>query len=148
MIEDILSRRKLMFALVSLCICKTATPVLADGGGNSGSGSGGSGSGSNSGSGSGNDGHGGGDDDDGADNSGKGNRHNHEQDDVRQAVLDGKAVSLKRLLSHIANNYPGRVLDINLRQSSDHFVYRVKMLTPRKKLMTIKLNAISLAEDT
>lgn len=138
MIEDILSRRKLMFALVSLCICQMATPVLADdGGSNSGSGS----SGSNSGSGSGNSG---GDDDDGDDNSGKGNRHNREQDDVRQAVLDGRAVSLKRLLSHIADNYPGRVLDINLRRSSDHFVYRVKMLTPRKKLTTIELNAVSL----
>jgi uncharacterized membrane protein YkoI len=127
-----------MFALVSLCICQMATPVLADdGGSNSGSGS----SGSNSGSGSGNSG---GDDDDGDDNSGKGNRHNREQDDVRQAVLDGRAVSLKRLLSHIADNYPGRVLDINLRRSSDHFVYRVKMLTPRKKLTTIELNAVSL----
>jgi hypothetical protein len=145
MIEDILSRRKLMFALVSLCICQMATPVLAKDG-DSGSGSSGSNSGSGNSGGDGQDDDD--DDDDGDDNSGKGNRHNHEQDDVRQAVLDGKAVSLKRLLSHIANNYPGRVLDINLRQSSDHFVYRVKMLTPRKKLMTIKLNAISLAEDT
>jgi hypothetical protein len=140
MIEDILSRRKLMFALVSLCICQMATPVLADdGGSNSGSGSSGSNSGSGNSGGDGQD-----DDDDGDDNSGKGNRHNREQDDVRQAVLDGKAVSLKRLLSHIADNYPGRVLDINLRRSSDHFVYRVKMLTPRKKLTTIELNAVSL----
>lgn len=138
MIEDILSRRTLMFALISLCICQMATPVLAKDG-DSGSGSSGSNGGSGNSSGDGQD-----DDDDGDDNSGKGNRHHREQDDVRQAVLDGKAVSLKRLLSHIADNYPGRVLDINLRRSSDHFVYRVKMLTPRKKLTTIELNAVSL----
>jgi uncharacterized membrane protein YkoI len=115
--------------------------------GESGGGSGNSGSGSgNSGSGNGSSG----DDDDGADDdeSDSGDSHNGRRGDDHEnalkAVRRGKAVSLQKLKDHLAAQYPGKILDVNLRRSSGDYFYNVRILAKGNRIKVFSLNALTL----
>jgi hypothetical protein len=138
-----LSRRSLLVAL--LFAANFAADVALAKDGDSGSGSGNSGSGSNnSGSGSGDDGddRDDGDDDDGGDPSSGGRDDDHER--ATEAVRRGKAVPLKKLREHLAQNFPGKILDVSLRRRSGDYYYNVRILAKGNRLKMLSLNALTL----
>ncbi len=125
-----LTRRQLLLALL-LSGAAIACPDAAytkDGEESSGSGS----------SGSGDDDH---DDDDDDDD---GDDDDSEADEAKSAVGEGRAVSMRRLLQHLKQNYPGRVLDVDLKRSSGRYHYRVKVLQPSGRVLRLRLDAVTL----
>ena len=146
------SRRSLLLMMLGLAIALPAADAHADddgseGGGGSGSGSGGSGSGSGS----------GGKSDDGDDDSGKdqdedgdndseiGETGSQEAAEARNAVVEGQAKPLNDLISFLQENYPGQILDVDLKQESGKFEYRLKILQDTGKVIKLRLDAMTLA---
>jgi hypothetical protein len=68
------------------------------------------------------------------------------QNQVRDAVQSGKAVSLPLVLAYMANNYKGQVLDIKLRLSLYGYYYDVKYLDASNHLLTVALDAKTLTK--
>ncbi len=141
-----LSRRELLMALL-LGTGLIANPGSAfakdgsdDGGGSSGSGSSGSDGGDD----------GGGDDgggDDGGDDSeddDKDEDSDSEADEAKSAVNAGHAVSMRVLKRHLRQNFPGKILDIDLKHSSGRYQYRVKVLEAGGKVLRLRLDAQTL----
>jgi hypothetical protein len=113
----------------------------SDGGGNGGSGGGGSGSGSGgSGSGGGSGGSGSGS---GGSRSGGGKAGDHER--AKKAVNSGEAVSLQKLVAHLKAKYPGRILSVSLTRRFGSYVYKVRVLGEKNKIMRLTLDAKTLA---
>lgn len=151
-----LSRRSLLLTMLGLAIALPAADAHADDDDGGGSG-GGSGSGSgNSGSGGGSDDHDGGDsgDDDGKDDdksedgdndSEIGESGSQEAAEAKNAVLEGQARPLSDLLSYLKQNYPGQILDVDLKQRSGKFEYRLKILQDTGKVIKLRLDAMTLA---
>lgn len=128
MFPDI-NRRQLLLALLmsgAAIACPDAA-LAKDGEESSGSGS----------TGSGDDDHDDDDDDDGDDD-------DSEADEAKSAVGEGRAVSMRRLLQHLKQNYPGRVLDVDLKRSSGRYHYRVKVLQPSGRVLRLRLDAVTL----
>jgi len=161
-----LSRRSLLLMMLGLAIALPTADAHADddNGGGTGGGSG-SGSGS-SGSGGGSDDHDGGDDgkNDGGDDSGKddgdgdsgkdedgdndseiGETGSQEAAAAKNAVLEGQAKPLTDLFSFLQQNYPGQILDVDLKQHSGKFEYRLKILQDTGKVIKLRLDAMTLA---
>jgi hypothetical protein len=149
-----LHRRRLLLALLmGASLLAVSDGAKADDGeddgGSSNSGSGSSGSGS-SGSGSSNDD--GDEDDDSGDDDNRTDDGNDDEDGddgkeaqkAREAVADGKAVPMRLLLRHLRTNYPGKLLDVDLKRSWGHFEYRVKILQASGKVIHLRLDAITL----
>jgi hypothetical protein len=145
-----LSRRSLLLALFVAANFAASFVLAKDGdsggSGNSGSGSGNSGS-SNSGPGNsssgGNDGEDD-DDEDDDDDSGRDGRRSDDHEKVIKAVQRGKAVSLKKLKDHLADQYPGKILDVNLRRFSGDYFYNVRILAKGNRIKVYSLNALTL----
>jgi hypothetical protein len=140
-----------IFAVLSLSV---GSKVFAsdDGGNHGGSGGGSQHSGEGGGDGGGGDG---GDNDSGENNhsgSGSGTTpisnsgQSITQNQVRDAVQSGKAVSLPLVLAYMANNYRGQVLDIKLRSSLYGYYYDVKYLDASNHLLTVALDAKTLTK--
>lgn len=129
------SFKNLLFAaLVIMVIGLSFEHAWADkgsGGGNSGSG--------NSGSGSGNSGHGSGNDDDDDENE----YEDHDQDYAKSAVEQGNAAPLWQLKIYLRENYPGKIINVNLQRRAGRYIYRVKILSSSGRLSTIRLDAIT-----
>lgn len=145
-----LSRRSLLLATFLAANFAAGFAMAKDGDSGSGSGNSGSGSG-NSGSGSsGGDDDGGDDDDDGDDsnenNSGNshGGRHGNDHEKAIKAVQRGKAVSLQKLRDHLADHYPGKILDVNLRRRAGNYFYNVRILATGNRIKVLSLNALTL----
>ncbi len=111
------------------------------GGGNSGSGS------DNSGSGSDDDNDDDDDEDDDLDSS-SGSSKSGDHNSAYKAVKKGKAVSLRKLKVHLAQNYPGKILSINLLKSRGSYYYRVRILSSGNRIKTVTLNALNLKMRT
>jgi hypothetical protein len=112
-----------------------------DSGGNSGSGHDDN---DNSGS-SGNDGHGGSDDGKSGDD-GKGSGRTRGRDDgdrIRQAVKNGKAASLRKILPAVRKLYPGEVVNIRLTGSGSSLIYRIRVISILNKLIEVRVDAFS-----
>lgn len=137
------TRRAFLAALIGISVGLSATGALAD------SDDGGGSSGSNSGSGSSNSGSG--EDSDDADDS---EDDSDEEEDARigsleasaakAAVSEGKAVSLTKLIAFIKLNYPGKVLDVDLKKSSGRYQYRIKILKDTGEVVKLRLDAMTL----
>ena len=67
------------------------------------------------------------------------------QDEVRAAIASEKAATLPLLLAYLKSKYPGKVLDVKMRQSEDNLVYEVKLLSKAVFLRTLLLDAKTLA---
>ncbi len=121
------------------------------GGGSSGSGGGGSGSGgSGSGGKDGNDDDGGehdseSEDDDGDNDSEIGETGSNQAREAQKAVVEGKAKPLTDLLTFLNDNYPGQILDVDLKRSNGIFEYRLKILQDTGKVIKLRLDAMTLA---
>lgn len=104
-------------------------------GGGSGGGSGSSG-GTGSGSGS-------------SSNSQSGASGNHDDDssEAQNVVQSGKAVSLNSLLNYVSSNYPGTVINVDLKKDGADYTYQVKLLTEDNKLRIVNLDAKQLKEQ-
>jgi uncharacterized membrane protein YkoI len=63
---------------------------------------------------------------------------------IQDAVIQGKAVSLSKLMKFLSANYDGRVINVDLKKLDTKYVYQVKLLTPDNKLLTLKLDALKL----
>jgi hypothetical protein len=160
-------RRFILICATSLVLGFGAAPALAedggddgggdDGGSGGGSGSGGSGSGSN-GSGGGNGGSGGsgsgsgddGSDNDGDDDSGNGSGSKNgkgkakDQDRAQDAVAAGKAAPLLKLKEFLKQNYPGKILKIDLNKRFGSYVYKVRILQAGNRVKSMTLDALTL----
>jgi hypothetical protein len=162
---DLVSTRKYLFAFFFAALSlSVAGKVFADDhGGNSGSGGESSHSGENQGGGnggshnSGDDGGGDNDNDEGGHSGGSGgggggttttstsnSGQSITQNQVRDAVQAGKAVSLPLVLAYMDNYYKGQVLDIKLRESLFGYYYDVKYLDASNRLLNVALDAQTL----
>lgn len=145
-----LNRRALLMAIV-LATSFLAAPAFSedgDSGGDSDSGGGSDNSGSgsdNSGSGDDNDNDDNDNDDDNDDdddnNSGSG-KEDHNR--ALRVVKDGKAVPLRKLKSYLAQNYPGKILNVSLQRKSGKYYYRVRILSSANRIKTLSINALTL----
>lgn len=68
------------------------------------------------------------------------------QNQVRDVVQSGKAVSLPLVLAYMDNYYKGQVLDIKLRSSLFGYYYDVKYLDATNHLLTVALDAQTLTK--
>jgi hypothetical protein len=68
------------------------------------------------------------------------------QNQVRDVVQSGKAVSLPLVLAYMDNYYQGQVLDIKLRSSLFGYYYDVKYLDASNHLLTVALDAKTLTK--
>jgi uncharacterized membrane protein YkoI len=71
-------------------------------------------------------------------------RSQNEISNAANAVKSGKAVSLRKLMSHVKANYGGKVLDVKLNRGLFRYSYRVKHLGSNGRLQTLRLDALSL----
>jgi hypothetical protein len=138
-----MNRRSLLAGAALFVLLQSISPVLADGGDNDGGGNGGSGGGDNSGS--------GGDDDDDSDddssgsgNSGDGKHGTKDQYLAHKAVAKGSAVSLLKLKTFLAKNYPGKILKLNLEKRPGGYIYQVRILQQGNRVKNLTLDARTL----
>jgi hypothetical protein len=150
----VLERRKFLILLAgSVLSSGLVLPACADpGGGNSGNGGGnGNGGGGNSGNGShggdrGNSGHGKSGSDDGKGNSGDEGDEGKDVDDqktARTAVKNGKAASLREILTAVRRRYKGEIVDVDLSRRGAQYTYRIKLLAQDGRLFSLTVDAAS-----
>jgi hypothetical protein len=70
-----------------------------------------------------------------------------EQEEVRQAVVSGKAASLTSLLKKLKTKYPGQVLDVTLTQHFSRLVFVVKYIDKVGLVKVVSLDAMTLEDD-
>ena len=160
------SRRSLLLMMLGLAIALPAADAHADddggeGGGGSGGGSGSSGGSSGSGSrdphketegaesedkGESEDSDGNESEDRDEDNGNEiGETGSQEAAEAQNAVVEGQAKPLNDLISFLQENYPGQILDVDLKQESGKFEYRLKILQDTGKVIKLRLDAMTLA---
>ncbi len=64
-----------------------------------------------------------------------------DHDQARAAVQAGKVLPLKTLLERIERDHPGQVLEVELEQERERWVYEIKFLQPDGKLLKLELDA-------
>lgn len=60
---------------------------------------------------------------------------------ARDAVGRGEIRPLEQVLAGVRSAYPGRVMDVDLRQRGDNWTYHIKLLTPDDAMMRINVDA-------
>ncbi len=158
-----LNRRAFLMAIV-VATSFLAAPAFSEDGDSGGDSDSGGGSDSDSGgdsdnSGSGSDNSGSGNDDnddnDNDDNDNDDNEQDNDDDNnsgsgkddhnrALRVVKDGKAVPLRKLKSFLAQNYPGKILNVSLQRKSGIYYYRVRILSSGNRIKTLSLNALTL----
>lgn len=64
-----------------------------------------------------------------------------DHDQARAAVQAGKVLPLKTLLARIERDHPGQVLEVELEQERERWIYEIKLLQPDGKLVKLELDA-------
>ena len=64
-----------------------------------------------------------------------------DHDRARQAVQAGQVLPLPAVLDRLQREVPGQVLEVELEQERDRWIYEVKLLTPAGQLTKVKLDA-------
>ncbi|MFN7156058.1 MAG: PepSY domain-containing protein [Acidovorax sp.] len=67
--------------------------------------------------------------------------HDHDHDRARQAVQAGQVLPLPAVLERLQREVPGQVLEVELEQERDRWIYEIKLLTPAGQLTKVKLDA-------
>jgi hypothetical protein len=129
------TRRHFLLAVMAICLTASSAGSACASGGNSGSGSSNSGKGGGGGEGGDDDDD---DDDDDYDDYGGG------QYRARHEVSAGRAVPLRKLIAFLKKNYPGRVLDVDLKKFKGRLAYRVKLLENNRKVRRLWFDALTL----
>lgn len=64
-----------------------------------------------------------------------------DHDQARAAVQAGQVLPLKTLLERIERDHPGQVLEVELEQERERWLYEIKLLQPDGKLLKLELDA-------
>ena len=64
-----------------------------------------------------------------------------DHDRARQAVQAGQVLPLPVVLERLQREVPGQVLEVELEQERDRWIYEIKLLTPAGQLTKVKLDA-------
>jgi hypothetical protein len=67
-----------------------------------------------------------------------------EQEEARQAVVNGKAAPLTLLLKKLQTDYPGQILDVALTRKLAKLLFVVKYIDPTGTVKVVTLDALSL----
>ena len=68
-----------------------------------------------------------------------------DHDKVRSALLAGDIQPLSSVLSVVAQTYPGRVIEVELEDEHDQWLYELKVLSPEGFLIKLEVNAVDLS---
>lgn len=68
-----------------------------------------------------------------------GDREDHER--ARRAMTTGQVLPLRTVLERLDREHPGQVLEVELEQDGDQWIYEVKLLQKDGQLVKIKLDA-------
>lgn len=60
---------------------------------------------------------------------------------ARDAVGRGEIQPLEQVLAGVRSAYPGRIMDVDLRQRGNSWTYHIKLLTPDDAMMKINVDA-------
>lgn len=64
-----------------------------------------------------------------------------DHDRARQAVQAGQVLPLRTVLERLEREHPGQVLEVELEQDDDVWIYEVKLLQDGGQLLRLKLDA-------
>jgi uncharacterized membrane protein YkoI len=64
----------------------------------------------------------------------------HDHDRARQAVEAGEVLPLRAILERVERDYPGQVMEVELEQKGDRWVYEIKVLRTGGALIKLKIN--------
>jgi len=64
-----------------------------------------------------------------------------DHDKARRALESGQILPLRAILEKIELQYPGQVLEIELEEKHQHWIYELKILQPAGKLIKLKVDA-------
>ena len=64
-----------------------------------------------------------------------------DHDRARQAVQAGQVLPLPTVLERLQREMPGQVLEVELEQERERWIYEIKLLTPAGQLTKVKLDA-------
>jgi len=66
-----------------------------------------------------------------------------DHDLARQALQDGVVLSLRAILDIVEREYPGQIMEVEFEHDDGRFVYELKVLQNRGRLVKLKLDARS-----
>jgi len=66
-----------------------------------------------------------------------------DHDLARQALQDGVVLSLRAILDIVEREYPGQIMEVEFEHDDGRFVYELKVLQSRGRLVKLKLDARS-----
>jgi uncharacterized membrane protein YkoI len=64
----------------------------------------------------------------------------HDHDRARRAVEAGEVLPLQTILERVARDYPGQVMEVELEQKGDRWVYEIKVLRAGGTLVKLKID--------
>jgi len=67
-----------------------------------------------------------------------------DHDKARAAWLAGHIQPLSEVLRVVAQEHPGRVIEVELEDDHDEWIYEIKLLSPEGYLVKLKVNAVDL----
>ncbi len=71
-----------------------------------------------------------------------GERGRHDHDRARQAVEAGQALPLRTILERVERDYPGQVMEVELEQWDERWIYDLTILRAGGTLLRLKVNAL------
>lgn len=69
----------------------------------------------------------------------EGGRHDHDR--ARQAVEAGRVLPLRTILERVERDYPGQVMEVELEQRDEFWIYELTILRADGTLLRLKLDA-------
>jgi uncharacterized membrane protein YkoI len=64
----------------------------------------------------------------------------HDHDRARQAVEAGEVLPLRTILERVERDYPGQVMEVELEQKGERWIYEVKVLRTSGALVKLKFD--------
>ena len=64
-----------------------------------------------------------------------------DHDKARKALESGQILPLRMILEKIESQYPGQVLEVELENKHQNWIYELKILQPARKLIKLKIDA-------
>ena len=68
-------------------------------------------------------------------------RDSEDHEQAMQAVQSGTILPLGELLSRLERDYPGQVLEVELEEENGNWIYEIRVLQQRGRLIKVKLDA-------
>ncbi|MEZ5628660.1 MAG: PepSY domain-containing protein [Rhodocyclaceae bacterium] len=64
-----------------------------------------------------------------------------DHDRARRAREAGQVLPLPAILERVAQDYPGRVLEVELEDEDDRWIYEIKLVQPGGRLLKLEVDA-------